>query len=97
MSETMIVPLPSPSPDQVPWKLPSVFRVVSLARLPLPGGVRNEATLYHDQAYLRVVWMARHVDTQLTAGDLVTIRWLGKPVSVDGAVRISRLVRLERA
>ena len=97
MSESLPIFLPSPALDPVPRMLPPVFRVVSLVRLPLPDGVRNEATLYHDEASLRVVWMARHVDTKITAGDLVAIRWLGKPTAVEGAVRISRLVHLERA
>jgi len=82
--------------DLVPALLPPVFRVVNLTRLPgKPGAkVYTEATLYHREALLRVFWLAPHVDVTLKVGSLVSIRWHGRAQSVDGAVRISRLVAL---
>jgi 3'-5' exoribonuclease len=84
--------------DPVPNLLPSAFRVTSLTRVPMPVGmgVHNEATLYHDQAGLRVTWVSRQVDTRIQVGCLVSIRWRGKTQSEQGAIVISRLVRLER-
>ena len=99
MLNPQFAPLPTPGTDPVPSLLPLAFRVASLTRLPAEDGrsMLNEAELFHEQASLRVCWMSRHVDTRLQKGDLVGIRWLGKPVSIKGAVRISRLVLLERA
>lgn len=91
--------LPSPAHDPVPQLLPPVLRITSLTRLPAEDGrsVRNEAVLFHAKASLRVVWVTAHADIRLQAGHLVAIRWLGKPVSVEGAIRINRLVLLERS
>ena len=91
--------LPSPAHDPVPQLLPPVLRVNSLTRLPASDGrsVRNEAVLFHAKAGLRVVWVTAQADIRLRAGHLVSIRWLGKPVSVDGAIRINRLVLMERS
>lgn len=99
MSETQIVPMPSPEADSLPQRLPPVLRILSLTRLPTPDGrgVTNQAVLFHKRAGLRVTWLARQVDTRLQVGRLVSIRWLGKPTSARGAVRISRLALLERA
>ena len=90
--------VPSTSPDPVPHLIPQVMRISSLIREPMIDGrsVRNEAVLFHAKASLRVIWITSHVDARLKAGHLVSIRWLGKPVSVEGAIRISRLVLLER-
>lgn len=99
MSEHQTVPVPSPITDPVPNMLPAIFRVTSLARLPLPEGrkgVYNVAELFHEQACLRVGWMSPNTDTRLQKGSLVSVRWSGNPVSVDGAIRINRLVVLER-
>ena len=91
--------LPSPAHDPVPQLLPPVLRITNLTRLPAADGrsVRNEAVLFHARAGLRVVWVTAQADIRLRAGHLVSIRWLGKPVSVDGAIRINRLVLLERS
>jgi 3'-5' exoribonuclease len=93
------LPVPSPTPDPVPHLLPQVFRIATLTRRPATDGrsVRNEAVLFHAKASLRVVWVTGQIDTRLQAGHLVSIRWLGKPVSVEGAIRINRLVLLERS
>ncbi|WP_141355194.1 HD domain-containing protein, partial [Zoogloea ramigera] len=56
----------------------------------------NVAVVFHERAVLRVEWLCRHPDSRLTAGSLVSIRWLGRPTSTLGAIRIARLVKLER-
>ncbi|KIN92018.1 HD domain-containing protein [Thauera sp. SWB20] len=96
MSEYRL-PIPTAAPDNVVAKLPPVFRVQSISRLPLDNHcVLNRAGLFHERASLMVEWPSRKVDVRLGAGCLVSIRWLGRPVSLGGAVRISRLVVLGR-
>ena len=91
------LPIPSAAPDNVVAKLPPVFRVQSISRLPLDDQYAlNRAALFHEHASLMVEWPARKVDARLGAGSLVSIRWLGRPESLGGAVRISRLAVLER-
>ncbi|MBE7423133.1 MAG: HD domain-containing protein [Zoogloeaceae bacterium] len=90
-------PVPSTSGDPVPDKLPPIFRVQSIERHPgAHGDILNRAVLFHEQASLSVEWLTRHADIRLTRGSQVSIRWLGRPASCDGHVRISRLVLLER-
>jgi 3'-5' exoribonuclease len=54
-----------------------------------------QAVLFHEQAGLKVEWLCRHPDSRLTAG-----AWCRSAGSVarptTGAIRISRLVKLER-
>lgn len=91
------LPVLSTSSDPVPDKLPPIFRVQSIERHPdVHGDILNRAVLFHEQASLSVEWLTRHADIRLTRGSLVSIRWLGRPASCDGHVRISRLVLLER-
>jgi len=86
-----------PGADQVVDRLPSVFRLQSIARFPFDERhTLCQAALFHEQASLKVEWLCRQPDNRLTVGALVAIRWLGRPVSTMGAVRISRLVKLER-
>ncbi len=102
MNETMnrpgrtTAPLP-PGRDVLFRRLPALFRVQSITRMPFDERHRlNRAVLFHEQASLCVEWLSRQVDVQLTVGRLVSVRWLGHPVSLNGAVRISRLVVLHR-
>lgn len=91
------LPVLSTSSDPVPDKLPPIFRVQSIERHPdVHGDILNRAVLFHEQASLSVEWLTRHADIRLTRGSLVSIRWLGRPASCDGHVRITRLVLLER-
>jgi len=90
-------PAPRTLYDPVPDKLPPLFRVQSIERLPgAHSDILNRATLFHERASLSVEWLTRHADIRLVRGSLVSIRWLGRPASCDGHVRISRLVLLER-
>jgi 3'-5' exoribonuclease len=91
------LPVPSPAKDNVIARLPLIFRVQSISRLPLDERYAlNRASLFHEKASLMVEWASRRVDVRLGVGSLVSIRWLGRPESMSGAVRISRLVPLLR-
>lgn len=86
-----------PSADHVVNRLPTVFRLQAIARLPFDERHSLcQAVLFHEQASLKVEWLCRQPDNRLTVGTLVAIRWLGRPVTTAGAVRISRIVKLER-
>lgn len=86
-----------PMADGVKGRLPDVFRLQSIVRLPADAhSVLCRAVLFHEQATLRVEWLCRNPDSRLTVGSLASIRWLGRPTSSSGAIRISRLVLLER-
>lgn len=96
MSE-ITIPVPRTAPDLVLEKLPPLFRLQSIERLPFDArNIRNRATLFHERATLCVEWLSAHPDVRLTVGSLVAIRWYGRPVSFAGAVRIARLVPLDR-
>ena len=57
--------------------LPWLFRVVRLDRVSLPkGGYRFQATLFHEKASVAVTWISSKVDDRLSAGCLVTPRWM---------------------
>lgn len=91
------LPVPSAAPDLLLEKLPPIFRIQSIERLPFDSrNIRSRATLFHNRATLRVEWLSAHTDVRLTVGSLVSIRWCGRPVSFEGAVRIARLVLLEK-
>ena len=96
MSEEIIT-LPPLGPDRVVERLPSVFRLTAFCHRPLNTKTTEcTASLYHDRASMRVVWLCSQPDFRLHRGALVSIRWLGRATSIDGAIRISRLVLLER-
>ncbi|MBI3479561.1 MAG: metal-dependent phosphohydrolase [Nitrosomonadales bacterium] len=54
------------------------------------------ATLFHDSASLRVHWIASTPDMRLKSGDMVSPRWFGRATCKGGAIKISRLVLMER-
>lgn len=88
------VPVPLQAEDVVPSKLPPLLRIQSLSHTVdvSQGGIVNEAVLYHDKVTLRVMWGDSYAESRLRVGSLVSIWWLGNPVAVNGAIRISRLV-----
>jgi 3'-5' exoribonuclease len=93
----VLVTMPRPVLDAVPVSLPHIFRVQSVVRQPSGDhGHSTRAVIYHERATLTVEWRAQHVDVRVAARSLVTIRWLGNPVSVNGAIQISRLVVLDK-
>ncbi len=93
-----LIPRVASAPDPVIDKLPPIFRIQSITRLPGEAGhVINRAVLFHERASLSVEWSTRQGDVSLRAGSLVSVCWLGRPECLNGAVRISRLARLERA
>lgn len=79
--------------------LPTVFRLVSITRLPGPNGrgVINEATLFHEQASLKVVWTSPQVDCRLKRGCYVAVRGLDRKTLDRDSQRIKRLDRLDKA
>lgn len=78
--------------DPAPNLMPAIFRLETIEHHQDSGRTRNCATLFHEAATVRVAWSSREVDSRLVGGCLVGIHWLGNPVSIDGQVRISRLV-----
>ncbi|NMG27980.1 HD domain-containing protein [Aromatoleum evansii] len=91
------LPVPSAAKDLLVERLPLVFRIQSIARLPFDAkAIRTCATLFHERATIRVEWLSQHPDVRLTVGSLVSIRWSGRAVTFDGAVRIARLVLIEK-
>ena len=77
--------------------MPRIFRVTTIRFTQLDDKrTQCVASLYHDKASIRVVWMASQPDMRLKSGALVSPRWLGQDTSENGAVRISRLILMER-
>jgi 3'-5' exoribonuclease len=88
---------PLPAEKFVREHLPQIFRIQSITRLPGDGRhIKNRAVLFHERASLSVEWVSRQVDVRLQAGCLVSVRWLGRVLCAEGALRIARLVRLDR-
>jgi len=86
------VPVPRAADDSVPEKLPAVFRLQAIERLPFDRTcIQIRATLFHEKATIRVEWLSPHTDQRLMVGKLVAIRWFGRPVSANGSIRIARL------
>ncbi|QKV56124.1 MAG: metal-dependent phosphohydrolase [Dechloromonas sp.] len=79
--------------------MPTIFRLVSIARLPGPNGrgVTNEATLFHEQASLKVVWISQQVDCRLKRGCYVVLRGLDRKTLNNDRQQIKRLDRLDKA
>ena len=80
----------------IPTALPTLYRLTSIERLPTDDGCRHRATLFHEQAALRVTWTTRHPDVTLSRGCLVTIRWTGLLICNRGEIHVARLSRLDR-
>jgi 3'-5' exoribonuclease len=77
--------------------MPRLFRLASIQHTPLDGArTRCTASLYHDQASLKVSWIVNQPDLRLKSGDLVSPRWPGCTTSEAGMIKISRLILIER-
>lgn len=89
---------PKPALLLSPWRLPPHFRVESVARYPAANHqVLSRVKLFSEKINLTVEYCGRHVDSRITRGALVSIRWLGHPSCYEGPLRINRLVLMERA
>lgn len=77
--------------------LPFYFRLTSLVRLPAKRGkgILNQATLYHDDAELRVAWNSAFVDSRLKRGCYVALRG-ARHDPADGGLHIDRLERIDK-
>ena len=84
------------TPTDLP-SLPKVFRLTSL-RIEVIDHKRTEstATLFHEKAALKVRWMMPRPDSRLLPGLLVSPRWAMHGDTRNGALRITRLVLIER-
>jgi len=91
---------PSQSEQETPLNLammPRIFRLTSMNHVQLNcKQTRCTASLFHNQASIKVSWMASQLDTRLKSGDLVSPRWLGNTTCEAGTIRISRLILMER-
>jgi 3'-5' exoribonuclease len=84
--------------DRVPETMPGILRIQSIERTLADDGVqvRSAATLFHERAALKVSWTSRQTDIRLRRGSLVRIRWGAATECADGAIRIDRLVLVDR-
>ena len=61
-----------PRPDHLIDRLPPVFRIQSIERLPFDArNLLNVAFVFHERSVFRVEWLCRHPDSRLTVGSLV--------------------------
>ena len=78
-------------------KMPCIFRLTSIQRIQMEGRQsRCTASLYHEQASIKVSWIVNQPDIRLKSGVLVSPRWLGHTICEMGTIIISRLVLMER-
>lgn len=89
---------PSVCRDGANERLPNIFRLVSITRLPGQNGrgVANEAVLFHEQASLKVVWTSQQVDCRLKRGCYVALRGIDSKTLGSDCQRIKRLDRLDK-
>lgn len=77
--------------------LPRVFRLILIDHEKEgERQTRCTATIFHEKAALRICWTTSTPDARLKPGELVSPRWFGTSSYENGAIRISRLVLLER-
>ena len=77
--------------------MPRIFRLTSIHHIQLSNKqTQCSASLYHDHASLKVSWIVNQPDIRLKSGTLVSPRWLGHTTSEGGAIKISRLILMER-
>jgi len=78
--------------------LPSVFRIVSTACVPISNGpgVSYRVGLYHDEACMTVSFTRSHPDIQIRVSQLVSVCWKYPLITTNGTVEVSSLVVLEQ-
>lgn len=77
--------------------MPKIFRLTTIHQEIIdPRRTRCTATLYHDRASINVSWTVSKPDLRLKSGDLVSPRWPGITTCEGGAIKIGRLVLMER-
>lgn len=87
----------SPSLCMLIEQLPLIFRVVEIDSQETANGKHEiVAEIFHENASLRVKWLADTYDARLKKGCLVSIRWKGQTVCELGAIIISRLVLVDQ-
>jgi 3'-5' exoribonuclease len=74
-----------------------LFRLTSIHQVLVDDrSTQCTATLFHEKASLKVSWNVSYPDLRLKSGDLVSPRWFGNTCCEGGAIKISRLVLMER-
>ncbi len=77
--------------------MPTIFRVTTIRHTTVDRRrTESTATLFREQAAIKVTWSGATPDLRIRPGGLVSPRWQVRAVSDEGAIRISRLVLLER-
>jgi len=77
--------------------LPAVFRVMRVRQRMLPGKDQYEVlvSLFHAKIQVNVHASYPQYDSQLIPGALVKIRWPSRMISINGCLRVERLVVLQ--
>lgn len=79
-------------------QLPLMFRITAIETNELKDGTYEiSATIFHEKAQLDVQWNSTLLDTGLSIGQLVSVRWKGKLATHSGKIVISRLVSVDSA
>ncbi|WP_297477254.1 hypothetical protein [Ferrovum sp.] len=77
--------------------MPCIFRITSInCRQRDTKCIEYTATIYHERAAMKVQWTRNQPDPRLKPFMLVSPRWFAKTLSENGAIKICRLVLLER-
>lgn len=82
-----------PSLCMLQEQLPLIFRITNIQSTIIEDGTfETTAQIYHEKAVLDVQWNSAFMDTRLSIGQLVSVRWKGKLTTNTGHIIISRLV-----
>jgi 3'-5' exoribonuclease len=86
-----------PAPEALAEHLRAVMRIVSLERTMSPDvRINSRAVLFHESCSMSVDWDTQHVDSRLHRHGLVTIRPAQPIRCSNGAIRIQRLLPVDR-
>ena len=82
-----------PSLCMLQEQLPLIFRITNIQSTVIEDGTyETTAQIYHEKAVLDVQWNSAFMDTRLSIGQLISVRWKGKLTINTGHIIISRLV-----